>query len=55
MEILLRGDGGTWDLGYTRSVQRPDGKIVTIYYYNTVENPEQHIVATIWDPANIGK
>lgn len=54
-EILLRGDGGTWDLGYTRSVQRPDGKIVTIYYYNTVENPEQHIVATIWDPGNIGK
>jgi len=54
-EILLRGDGMTWDLGYTRSVQRPDGKIVTIYYYNTEENPEQHIVATIWDPGNIGK
>ena len=54
-EILLRSDGGTWDLGYTRSVQRSDGKIVTIYYYNTKENPEQHIVASIWDPGNIGK
>lgn len=54
-EIILRGDGMTWDLGYTRTVQRPDGKIVTIYYYNTEENPEQHIAATIWDPGSIGK
>jgi hypothetical protein len=28
-EIVLRDDGGCWDLGYTRSVQRRDGKIVT--------------------------
>jgi hypothetical protein len=49
-EIVLRSDALTWDLGYTRSVQRPDGKIVTIYYYNTEQVPEQHIAATIWDP-----
>lgn len=49
-EIVLRNDGATWDFGYPRMVQRPDGKLVTIYYYNTPENPEQHIVATIWDP-----
>ncbi|MHC4423761.1 MAG: sialidase family protein [Planctomycetota bacterium] len=49
-EIVLRNDARTWDLGYTRSVQRPDGKIVTIYYYNTEKIPEQHIAATIWDP-----
>jgi hypothetical protein len=49
-EIQLRDDGRTWDLGYTRSVQRQDGKIVTIYYYTTRERPEQHIAATIWDP-----
>jgi len=30
-EILLRGDGATWDIGYTRSVVRPDGEIVTVY------------------------
>jgi hypothetical protein len=42
-----------WDLGYTRSVQRLDGKIVTMYYFNTRENPEEFIGATIWDP-NIG-
>ncbi len=49
-EIHLRDDGRTWDLGYTRSLQRTDGKIVTIYYYTTAERPEQHIAATIWDP-----
>jgi hypothetical protein len=31
-------------------VQRSDGKVVTIYYYTTEQNPEQHIAATIWDP-----
>jgi hypothetical protein len=49
-EIILRDDGRTWDLGYPRMVQRGDGKLVTIYYYTTQENPEQHIAATIWDP-----
>ncbi len=49
-EIVLRDDGATEDLGYSRSVQRSDGKVVTIYYYTTAANPEQHIAATIWDP-----
>jgi len=52
-EIHLRDDGRTWDLGYTRTVQRPDGKLVTIYYYTTNEKPEQHIAATIWDPDKV--
>jgi hypothetical protein len=47
-EIVLRDDAVTWDLGYTRTVQRPDGRLVTIYYYNTAQRPEQHIAATIW-------
>jgi hypothetical protein len=54
-EIVLRDDALTWDLGYTRSVQRPDGKIVTIYYYNTEQIPQQHIAATIWDPDLAGR
>lgn len=49
-EIILRDDGRTWDLGYPRMVQRPDGKLVTIYYHTTDQDPEQHIAATIWDP-----
>jgi len=52
-EIILRDDGRTWDLGYPRMIQRPDGKLVTIYYFTTEEHPEQHIVATIWDPREI--
>lgn len=51
--ILLRDDARTWDIGYTRSVQRADGDIVTIYYYSTEEHKEQHIAATIWDPDSI--
>ena len=50
-EIVLRDDGATRDLGYTRSVQRPDGKIVTAYYFNDpTTGPERYIAATIWDP-----
>lgn len=49
-EIILRQDGGCWDLGYTRSVQRPDGKIVTVYYFNDSPEHERQIAATIWDP-----
>ncbi|MEO8028616.1 MAG: sialidase family protein [Bryobacteraceae bacterium] len=47
-EIILRQDGGSWDLGYPRSALRPDGKIVTAYYFN--EGAERYIGATIWDP-----
>ena len=53
-EIVLREDGRTWDIGYTRMVQRPDGKNVAVYYYSTDENREQHIAATIWDPDLVG-
>jgi len=49
-EIILRQDGGNWDLGYPRSAQRPDGKIVTVYYYNDAADQERYIGATIWDP-----
>ena len=48
-EIILRDDARNWDIGYTRTVQREDGKIITIYYYTTEKNIEQHIAATIWD------
>ncbi len=49
-EITLRDDGAAWDLGYTRSVQRPDGKIVTVYYFAEQPHTERVIMATIWDP-----
>jgi hypothetical protein len=49
-EIILRADGGCWDLGYPRSVQRPDGLVVTAYYFNEHQSSERYIAATIWKP-----
>ena len=38
------------DLGYVRSVQRPDGKIVTVYYFwDRKTGPERYLAATIWE------
>ena len=50
-EIVLRGNGRCRDIGYPRSVQRPDGKVVTTYYWcDPGDNPDRYIGATIWDP-----
>lgn len=49
-ERVLRDDGGCWDLGYTRSVQRSDGNVVTMYYYNQNCAAERMLAATIWKP-----
>ena len=49
-EVVLRADGGNDDLGYPRSVQRADGKVVTIYYFNLDPAKERFIGATIWEP-----
>ena len=48
-DIVLRADGAAWDIGYTRTVQRPDGKIVTVYYFPEQEMAERIIAATIWE------
>ena len=53
-EITLRDDGGSWDLGYPRTMLRPDGTLVTVYYFNSKGDSVQqdggvrHIAATIW-------
>ena len=49
-EIVLRDDGVTHDLGYPRSFQRADGKVVTVYYYNDGVHSERFIAATTWNP-----
>ncbi len=49
-EIVLRPDGAWWDLGYVRTMERPDGKIVAVYYFNDRPSTERFIEATIWDP-----
>jgi hypothetical protein len=52
-DIVLRDDGGGRDLGYPRSVQRPDGKVVTVYYFNHDPKETRYIAATIWDPSGL--
>lgn len=53
-EIIIRDDGGSWDLGYPRSVVTPKGEILTVYYMNLASDPVQqnggvrHIASTLW-------
>jgi hypothetical protein len=48
-ELVLRDDGANWDIGYTRTVQRADGTIVTVYYFNDERTgKERYIAATVW-------
>ncbi|MBX3421147.1 MAG: beta-propeller fold lactonase family protein [Pirellulaceae bacterium] len=54
-EIVLRTGGANRDIGYPRIVQRPDGKIVVVYYFNDLQTgPERYIAATVWNPDNVG-
>ncbi len=46
--IHLRDDGGSSDLGYPRTIQRSDGTIVTVYYFNDHPATERYIATTLW-------
>lgn len=48
--LVLRTGAANWDIGYVRTVQRPDGKIVTVYYWDRSPKMDGYIAATIWDP-----
>ena len=45
----LRGHGGSQDIGYPRSIVRPDGRVVTIYAFHDRAGSLRDIEATIWD------
>lgn len=53
-EIMVRGhDGANFDVGYPRMIQRPDGKLVLVYYYNhgLRETPSmRYIAASVFAP-----
>ena len=55
--VLRDDDGSTRDMGYPRMVQRPDGKLVVVYYYNNAllddHPPYRYIAATIFDPREV--
>ena len=55
-QIVLRDDGTDRDVGYVRSIVRPDGKVVTTYYFDDqATGPERYIGATIWDPDQVSE
>lgn len=52
---ILRGNGSDRDIGYPRVVQRPDGKVVAVYYFvDEKSGPERFVEAAIWDPPPAG-
>lgn len=48
--IILRRGSRNWDFGYSRTLQKDDGKVITVYYWATPEHRNQYIAGTIWDP-----
>ncbi|MHC4677236.1 MAG: hypothetical protein ACYTEK_00915 [Planctomycetota bacterium] len=46
-EYILRSGAGEPDIGYTRTVQRPDRKMVTVCYWLDKPRSERYIAATI--------
>ena len=48
---MSHGAGGR-DIGYPRSVQRTDGKVVVVYYWHDTPKGDRYIAATIWEPSS---
>jgi hypothetical protein len=53
-EIVLRDDGGSWDLGYPNAIEAEPGKVMVIYYFNSKHDRIQanggvrHIARTLF-------
>ena len=47
-EVQLRNDFSNWDVGYPESLQFPDGRVLTVYYYNQLG--KYYIGSTWWKP-----
>lgn len=54
-EIILRDDGFDGDLGYPRSVLRPDGRVLTVYYFNGPRGEDRAIEGTFWTAPGLGE
>ena len=54
-ELIIRDDGGSWDVGYPRTALRSDGKVIAVYYINKGNDVVsciggvRHISASIFD------
>ena len=55
-EMILRDDGGSWDLGYPRVIEHETGRLLVIYAFNRADDPIQldggvrHIASTEFTP-----
>jgi hypothetical protein len=55
-EMILRGDGGSWDVGYPRAIEIAPGTLLATYYINLRDDRIQmnggvrHIAATLFAP-----
>jgi hypothetical protein len=51
--FVVSENGAGRDIGYVRSVQRSDGNVVSVYYFQTSTEVYRQIIATIWDPGSV--
>ena len=55
-EVILRDDGGSWDLGYPQAIESTRGKVLAAYYFNSSDDSIQadggvrHLARTIFTP-----
>lgn len=55
-EVHLTESALNDDFGYPRATLLKDGRVLVLYYFNTEEQPQPHIRATLWDPErHLGK
>lgn len=47
-EVQLRNDFFNWDVGYPESMELPDGRVFTVYYYNLFN--KYYLGGTYWKP-----
>jgi sialidase-1 len=47
-EVQLRKDFLNWDIGYPESLELPDGRVLTVYYYNLFN--KYFLGGTYWTP-----
>lgn len=47
-EVQIRKDFMNWDVGYPESLEMPDGRVLTVYYYNLFS--KYFIGGTYWKP-----
>jgi hypothetical protein len=46
-ELVVRDDGGGYDVGYTSAVQMDNGRILITYYYTLTESGPWFIAGTL--------